>query len=60
MHNDNQPDHAIKVEHLHFDIEGKSILEDVNFAVHPGEIFGIMGMSGSGKSTILRCLMGLV
>jgi glycine betaine/proline transport system ATP-binding protein len=29
---------------------------DVSFDVHVGEIFVIMGLSGSGKSTIVRCL----
>ena len=33
---------------------------DVSFDVHVGEIFVIMGLSGSGKSTILRCLSRLV
>lgn len=33
---------------------------DVNFDVHVGEIFVIMGLSGSGKSTIIRCLSRLV
>ncbi|OED36150.1 ABC transporter ATP-binding protein [Chromatiales bacterium (ex Bugula neritina AB1)] len=33
---------------------------DVNFDVHAGEIFVIMGLSGSGKSTIVRCLSRLV
>jgi glycine betaine/proline transport system ATP-binding protein len=33
---------------------------DVSFDVHQGEIFIIMGLSGSGKSTIVRCLSRLV
>jgi len=33
---------------------------DVSFDVHVGEIFVIMGLSGSGKSTIIRCLSRLV
>lgn len=35
------------------------VLEGVSFAVQRGEIFGILGGSGSGKSTILRHLIGL-
>ncbi|MGC9516385.1 MAG: ATP-binding cassette domain-containing protein [Methanomicrobiales archaeon] len=34
-------------------------LEDINFKVNEGEIVGIIGMSGSGKSTILRILRGV-
>jgi glycine betaine/proline transport system ATP-binding protein len=33
---------------------------DVSFDVHKGEIFVIMGLSGSGKSTIVRCLSRLI
>jgi glycine betaine/proline transport system ATP-binding protein len=33
---------------------------DVSFDIHVGEIFVIMGLSGSGKSTIVRCLSRLV
>jgi len=34
--------------------------QDVSFDVHAGEIFIIMGLSGSGKSTVVRCLSRLV
>lgn len=33
---------------------------DVSFDVHEGEIFVIMGLSGSGKSTMIRCLSRIV
>jgi glycine betaine/proline transport system ATP-binding protein len=33
---------------------------DVSFAVERGEIFVIMGLSGSGKSTVVRCLSRLI
>ena len=33
---------------------------DVSFDVHTGETFVIMGLSGSGKSTVVRCLSRLV
>ncbi|MEM8812889.1 MAG: betaine/proline/choline family ABC transporter ATP-binding protein [Pseudomonadota bacterium] len=33
---------------------------DVSFDIHEGEIFVIMGLSGSGKSTMIRCLSRLV
>ena len=33
--------------------------QDINFTVHKGEITGIIGESGSGKSTVARCVMRL-
>ncbi len=35
-------------------------LHDVSFEVHRGETFVIMGLSGSGKSTMVRCLIRLI
>ena len=35
-------------------------VQDANLDVHPGEIVVIMGLSGSGKSTVVRCLSRLV
>ncbi|MDX2110515.1 MAG: ATP-binding cassette domain-containing protein [Verrucomicrobiota bacterium] len=38
---------------------GHEVLHDVTFTVQPGEIFVIMGPSGSGKSVLLRQIIGL-
>ncbi len=38
---------------------GPLILERVSFSVDPGETFGIMGASGTGKTTLARILAGL-
>ena len=50
---------AIAADHLQCGYEGRVVLEDVTFAVRPGEIFFIIGGSGCGKSTLLRHLVGL-
>src|SRR5579862_2269489 len=36
------------------------VLDEIDLAVHQGELLALLGQSGSGKSTILRCLTGLV
>ncbi|SFI14452.1 ATP-binding cassette, subfamily F, uup [Tindallia magadiensis] len=38
--------------------EGKPILQDVNFLLKPGEIVGIVGKNGTGKSTLLQLMAG--
>ena len=35
------------------------VLEHIDLAVQQGELLALLGQSGSGKSTILRCLTGL-
>ena len=35
-------------------------IEDVSFDIHQGEIFGYLGPNGSGKTTTIRCIMGLL
>ncbi len=35
-------------------------LDDVTFAVRPGEIFGLLGPNGAGKSTTLKIVLGLL
>ena len=36
------------------------VLDNIDLAVNPGEFLALLGQSGSGKSTILRCLTGLI
>ncbi|GIH10652.1 multidrug ABC transporter ATP-binding protein [Rhizocola hellebori] len=35
------------------------VVEDVTFAVEPGEIFGVIGRNGAGKTTTVECISGL-
>ena len=48
----------IAVRHLRKTFSGKVVLEDVNFVVERGTVCVVMGGSGSGKSTVLRHLIG--
>jgi phospholipid/cholesterol/gamma-HCH transport system ATP-binding protein len=38
----------------------KVVLREISFEVEPGEIVAIMGTSGGGKTTLLRCITGLL
>lgn len=50
----------IQVEDLVYRIEGRPILDGLSVTIQAGEIFSIMGTSGCGKTTFLKCLNGLV
>ncbi len=42
------------------DGSSRSVLEDVDFTLNEGEIVALLGQSGSGKSTMLRIMAGLI
>jgi phospholipid/cholesterol/gamma-HCH transport system ATP-binding protein len=50
---------GVKVAGVHKSYEGVEVLKNVSFDVEPGEIFVLMGPSGSGKSVLLRHIAGL-
>ena len=50
---------SVKVTGLHKSFGNQEILKGVDFEVNPGEIFVIMGPSGSGKSVLLKHIIGL-
>lgn len=50
----------IKVRQLKIAFGAKEVLNDVNFDVMPGETLAIIGPSGTGKSTVIKVLTGLL
>jgi ABC-2 type transport system ATP-binding protein len=40
--------------------ERREVLSDITFGIAPGELFGLLGANGAGKSTMLRILAGIV
>jgi len=49
----------ISLSHVSFEKDGQTLLEDVDFELEPGECVCILGAEGSGKTALLRMLMGL-
>ncbi len=50
----------LAVEHLHAGYEGQNVLKDVSFAVPEGRLVTLLGPNGHGKTTLLRCIAGLL
>ena len=46
----------IVLEHLEKSFGDHKVLLDVNLTVNKGEVISVIGSSGSGKSTMLRCI----
>ena len=47
---------VIKLSHLEKSYGNNSVLKDINLEVSKGEVISVIGSSGSGKSTMLRCI----
>ena len=50
----------LKVAHLSKTFGAVRAVEDVNFVVRPGEIYGLLGPNGAGKTTTISMLSGLL
>src|SRR6059058_892947 len=49
---------VLEVRELKKSFGGIGAVNGVSFAVHPGEILGLIGPNGSGKSTLFNCILG--
>lgn len=49
---------VIYMDHIRKSFNNKTVLKDVSFSVDEGEIFGFLGPSGAGKTTIINILTG--
>ncbi len=50
---------AIKISNLTKSYGNHAVLKGLNFCVQQGEIFGLLGINGAGKTTSLECIEGL-
>lgn len=60
MHNLTHAENIIEVDDVTFGFgPHEPVLDNVSLAVHRGDYLGIVGPNGGGKTTLIRCLLGL-
>jgi len=55
-----QPNSIISFENVSLSYGNRLILDNINFKINEGEIFGMLGPNGVGKSTIFNLITGLI
>ena len=51
---------VVKMEHLKKSFGNNHVLRDINLVIHKGENLAVLGQSGTGKSVLIKCIVGLV
>ena len=52
--------HAVEIKHLRKSFGNKQVLKDINLTLAMGENLVVLGRSGSGKSVLIKCIIGLI
>ena len=55
---DQPADNLVEISDLHFAFENNQVLRGINLAIPRGKVVGILGVSGCGKTTLLRHIGG--
>jgi ABC-2 type transport system ATP-binding protein len=50
----------IDIQNLHFSYKRKKVFDSLNLRFTPGHVYGLLGRNGTGKSTLLRNIAGLL
>jgi len=50
----------ISLQAVHKSFKGRKILDNINMEIMPGESHIVIGLSGAGKSVLLKCILGLL
>jgi thiamine transport system ATP-binding protein len=50
---------GLTIDAARIDYQGETLLDEVSFTVEPKQIIALLGPSGSGKSSLLRCIAGV-
>ncbi len=51
---------TLRIQNISKSFDGKKVLDNISFEVHPGEILTLLGPSGCGKTTLLNIISGIV
>lgn len=49
---------TIQISGLEQILDGKKVIENLSFSVAAGEVYGLLGANGAGKSTAIECILG--
>ena len=50
----------LRVDHLTVCRGGRLVLDDVGFALEPGQMTAVLGLNGAGKTTLLKAVLGFL
>lgn len=50
----------LKIENLNKSFKDNNVLNDVSFEINEGEVFGLIGLNGVGKTTMIKIILGLL
>ncbi len=50
---------VVKVSHFKMTFGNNQVIKDLSFEIQKGEVFGLLGSNGSGKTTTIRAILGL-
>ena len=50
----------VRIEHLSKSFGRRPVLRDLGFALEPGQVYGLLGRNGEGKTTLMRTIMGII
>jgi ABC-type multidrug transport system fused ATPase/permease subunit len=50
----------LEIKDLAFNYNGNDIFSGLNFSIHRGELVGLSGISGKGKTTLINILLGFI
>lgn len=52
--------YLLEVKNINKRFDNHTVLEDISFQIKPGEIVGLVGRNGMGKTTLMKCILGLI